>query len=142
MRRILVQRRITFVVDATSQATNLKQLSGGKNVAGWNQLTGPTTLDGEASEVKVLSNVAYRNGNGPFFGFITLERADDSILTMRMDGFARKDAESGVTAFEANLEVLGGTGVYNDATGAGAFTGSRSAALGNSVHLEIRTHLD
>jgi hypothetical protein len=127
---------VVFSVDTTAQTTNLKQLNGGTAVSGTNRLTGTATLNGEAVDIEVLANVAYRNGSGPFFGFLNVTLPDDSILSLRMDGTATRDAE-GVTEFEAKLAVLGGTGVYENATGEGTFTGYRNAALGSPVHLKI-----
>lgn len=131
---------VVYSVDATSQGTNLKQLNGGTAVSGTNRLTGTATLNGETVDVEILANVAYHNGSDPFFGFIDVTLPDDSILSMHMEGTASRDA-AGVTAFEADLAVVGGTGVYENATGKGTFTGSRSAALGSPVHLDVRANV-
>lgn len=127
---------VVFSVDTTAHTTNLKQLNGGTAVSGTNRLTGTATLNAETVDIELLANVAYRNGNGPFFGFLNVTLPDDSILSMRMDGIAARDAE-GVTEFEAKLSVLGGTGIYENATGEGRFAGYRNAALGSPVHLEV-----
>lgn len=127
---------VVYSVDTTAQTTNIKQLNGGTAVSGTNRLTGTATLNGDPIDVEVLANVAYHNGSGPFFGFIDITLPDDSILSMRMDGTAARDSE-GKTVFEAKLEVVGGTGVYENTTGRGTFTGFRNAALGSPVHLDI-----
>jgi hypothetical protein len=131
---------LTYTADLTSQGTNLKQLNGGAKVTGTNRLTGTTTLNGHPASVEMLGNVAYTNGNGPFFGFLDITLENGSILSMRMDGTATKNA-AGVTSFDAKLEVIGGTETYNGATGRGHFTGSRPAELGSPLRMEVQATL-
>ncbi|MGV3617138.1 MAG: hypothetical protein ACO1SV_17560 [Fimbriimonas sp.] len=135
-------QNFAYTADLTSQSTNLKQLDNGTKVAGWNQLVGTTTLDGATVGVEMQGNVAYTNGNGPFFGFLTVTRPDESILTMRMDGRAVRDADTGNTAFTCDLEVLGGTGIWNGAKGEGSFTGTRNASLGGVVSIDVRARVE
>lgn len=127
----------TYSAGLTSQGTNLKQLNGGTKVTGTNRLTGTTTIDGSPANVEMLGNVAYTNGNGPFFGFLDITLENGSILSMRMDGTATKNA-AGVTSFDAKLEVIGGTETYNGATGQGHFTGTRPAELGSPLQMEVQ----
>ncbi|MEZ0325681.1 MAG: hypothetical protein ACAH95_07225 [Fimbriimonas sp.] len=128
---------LVYSSDITSVETNLKTFNGGTSVAGWNRLTGATTVDGAAAQIEMLASVDYINGSGDFFGFMTLTAADSSTLTMRMEGEAVK-AASGETTFTSDLQILGGTGIYNNATGTGHFDGSRSAALGGPVHIDVK----
>jgi hypothetical protein len=132
---------LTYGVDLTSQDTNLKSLNGGTRTAGWNHLTGASTLGGAPIDVEMLANVSYVNGSGPFFGFLHITRGDGSILTMQMNGQAVKNAATGDTTFSADLDVVGGTDTYNNATGHGRFTGSRSAALGGPVHIDVEAEV-
>ncbi len=127
-----------YSADLISVETRLKSLNGGVVVAGWNRLTASTTVNGAPAQVEMLANVDYVNGSGEFFGFMTVTAADESMITMRMKGNAVKDAVSGDTRFTSELSVLGGTGIYNNATGSGTFVGSRSAALGGPVQIEVR----
>jgi len=118
----------------SSQARTLHQVgAAGAVTYGWNRLTGTATLDAQAVGVEMLGNVAYQNGSGPFFGFVTLTFADGSTIALEMQGVARADTAADTTAFSATLIVLGGTGRYVATTGTGVFTGSRTAALGNDV---------
>ncbi|WP_144241325.1 hypothetical protein [Fimbriimonas ginsengisoli] len=128
---------VVFTADVTSSGSNIKQLNGGTKQAGTNTLSGPSTLNGNAVTVEVLANVDYTNGSGQFFGFITVTLADSSLLTMHMTGTATKNLTSGNTAFSANLTVVGGTGVYANATGSGHFNGSRTGVLGAPVHMDV-----
>lgn len=127
---------LNYAADLTSQGTNLKQLDGGTKVTGTNRLTGTTTLDGSTVNVEMLGNVAYTNGSGPFFGFLDITLEGGAILSMRMDGTATRNA-AGVTTFDADLEVVGGTQTYEGAKGSGHFTGTRPAELGSPLHIEV-----
>lgn len=118
----------------TSQSRTLRQAGAdGAKTYGWNLLTGTASLDGQPVAVEMLGSVDYVSGGGQFSGFITFTTADTSTLGVSMQGSARLDPATGDTAFAATLGVIGGTGVYADATGTGVFTGTRSAALGGNV---------
>ena len=55
----------TFSVTLTSQGKQLRTTGPGLNSTyGWNQLTGPTTVGGQASSAEWLATVNYVNGNG------------------------------------------------------------------------------
>jgi len=82
----------------------------------------------------MLGNVSYVKGAGPIFGFVTYTFADGSTLGVQFQGAATVSAGGDETTFAATLGVLGGTGRYVSATGAGIFTGSRKAALGTTVN--------
>jgi len=108
-------------------------------VYGWNLLVG-TGEGREAAgssnvpvEVEMLGNVAYLDGNGEFFGFVTFVFDDGDSVATRMIGEARSQPDTSDAVFEADLEVLGGTGRFDTVTGTGTFTGSRTAALGGAV---------
>lgn len=124
---------LTITADLTSQGTTLTTVGAGGSVTyGWNRLTGTATGASGPVQVELLGNVAYDNGQGPFFGFVTFTFPDGSVLGTQIQGLATKDS-SGVTTFASTLGVLDGTGPYVGATGTGTFTGSRDAALGQPV---------
>jgi hypothetical protein len=112
-------------------------MNGGSVVVGWNRLVGTTTINGANAQVEMLASVDYVNGSGDFFGFMTITTADNSMLTMRMHGDAVRNATTGDTAFTSELKVVGGNGVYNNATGTGSFTGFRDGDLGGLVHIDV-----
>jgi hypothetical protein len=103
----------------------------GAQVYGWNQLAGTDPASGIS--VAMLASVNYEDGSGPFFGFVTFTFPDGSTLGVQMQGTALAAADGSKTTFAATLGVIGGTGAYATATGAGTFTGSRTAALGTTV---------
>ena len=119
--------------DLVSQETRLTTVGpDGTSTYGWNRLT--TTADDPSGPVAIemLGNVAYTNGSGPLFGFVTFTFSDGSTLGVQMQGTATK-AAGGTTTFASTLGVLNGTGKYVNATGSGTFAGSRAAALGQPV---------
>jgi len=126
----------------SSDGSNLTQLDGGTKLAGTNHLVGTTTFGGAEADVEMLGNVDYTNGSGRFFGFLKLKIDADNSVMMDMDGQAKKDATTGVTALDCDLEVIGGTGSYQNATGSGHFTGSRNAAVGSPIHIDVSARVD
>ncbi len=129
---------LAWDVSLSSQQRILQQVGpGGELNYGWNQLVGPSELDGQAIQVEMLGNVDYQQGSGPFFGFVTLTWPSGDVLGFRMDGQASQPPGaqgSSDSSFTAELTVIGGTGAYQGATGGrGTFTGSRSAQLGGQV---------
>lgn len=132
---------LTLTVELISQETSLNDVGPGASVTyGWNRLTGTATDPSGPVQVELLGNVAYQDGAGPFFGFVTFTFADGSVLGTQVHGIATKEVD-GVTQFAATLGVLGGRGRYEQSTGSGTFTGSRAAALGQHVDatFDIRT---
>ena len=125
---------LTVTADLTSQGTTRTTVGAGGSVTyGWNRLTGTAAGALAPTQVELLGNVAYDNGQGPFFGFVTFTFGDGSVLGTQIQGLATKDV-NGVTQFASTLGVLDGTGPYVGATGTGTFTGTRDAALGQPVH--------
>jgi len=130
---------LTVSVDVTSISRNLKTY--GPVTAGWNQLTGTTTVNGAAATVELLANVNYRDGSGSFDGFITLTLPDTSAITFRMNGQATFNATTNATSFYSPLTVVGGSGSYASASGQGTFIGSRTTDLGGAVHVDLQLEL-
>ena len=131
---------VAFSVDLTSIFKVIKSYNNGAVTAGWNQLTGTTTVNGSAATVELLANVNYANGSGPFFGFVTITLPDTSALTLKMNGQALLNSGSGTTAFSSTLSTVGGSGSYASTVATGSFTGSRSSTLGSPVHLDFLLH--
>jgi hypothetical protein len=103
---------------------------------GWNQLVGTTSSNLGVFDVVMLGNVNYTNGNGPFFGFITLTAQNGDVLSIQMDGSARVE-DDGVTKLLSTLTVLGGTGAYINARGSGEFIGVRMAQVGAPIEFTL-----
>ena len=123
----------------TSASKNLHSV-GTATQYGWNQLVGTSTNSGETVGVEMLGNVAYTNGAGPFFGFVTYSWPDGSTIGVRMNGSATP-GNDGTTSFSSPLTVLGGTGRYATAKGTGSFTGTRSGVLGSPVESRFTLHV-
>jgi hypothetical protein len=122
-------------VQLTSQERVLHQAGASNEVVyGWNRLTGKTEIEGSETDVEMLGNVDYLQGNGDFFGFVTLTFADGSTLGLRMEnGHARAATDTTDATFSSDLKVVGGTGKYSEVSGSGKFSGARKDALGGAV---------
>jgi branched-chain amino acid transport system substrate-binding protein len=103
---------------------------------GWNRLVGITTSNLGEFDVVMLGNVNYEEGNGPFFGFLTLTSLNGDVLSMQMNGSARV-ADDGVTRLSSELRVIGGTGKYVNVGGSGRFTGERIADVGAPIEFTL-----
>jgi hypothetical protein len=129
-------KHLTFTLTVTSTATTLHTMPGDVTY-GWNRLVGKTTWGKRAARVEFLGQVSYVNGSGPFGGLVTVTRAGGTSLGFSVTGFAMSPPVAGTdqTRFRGTIEVLGGTGAYEGATGIGVMTGHRKAALGSPVTL-------
>jgi len=124
---------ITLTADLTSQGTQLHTVGpDASQTYGWNRLTGTAADASGPIDVELLGSVMYTRGSGPFSGLLTFTFADGSVLGAQVQGVATRGAD-GVTQIASTLGVINGTGRYEGATGAGTFTGSRDAALGQPV---------
>jgi hypothetical protein len=133
-------KKITISATITSVDNNLFDLPGGIRY-GWNHLQGPTTWGSSAAALDVLGDLRYTNGSGPFNLYVTMTRADGVILAVHIAGksVAKIDAQGGTTAkFTGTVKVIGGNASYEGATGTGTMTGSRAAALGSPVKLNLK----
>lgn len=138
---------VAVTVEITSEEQRLTQVGPDEEVVyGWNRLVGSGEGTGAVGagpvEIEMLGNVSYREGNGPFFGFVTFTFDDGATIAVRMDGEAEASADTSHASFSADLEVLGGTGRLASAAGTGTFAGERSEELGGAVestfHLWLR----
>ena len=127
----------TFSVTLTSQGKQLRTTGPGLNSTyGWNPLTGPTTVGGQASSAEWLATVNYVHGNGACQGVLTVT-TPTGVLSMRVDGQARYTASTGITTFTGQLPIIGGTGIFADSSGWATFTGNRTTALGGAVNITV-----
>lgn len=130
-------RTLTFDTRLTSAGTQLEELPGGI-VYGWNHLVGPTMWGKRTADVDFLGSVDYREGTGPFNGFVTVTRADGTTLAFSVSGWSTTPpSETGTSdaRFRGTLTVIGGTGAFEGARGTGTMRGVRRAALGSPVRL-------
>ncbi len=130
-----------FTVTLTSQQTVLEQVGvGGDTSYGWNQLSGTASNASGDIGVTLLGNVVYTNGEGPFFGFMTLQFASLSTVGLRLEGQAAKGSD-GLTDLAAKMKVIGGNAALTGAKGTGSFAGGRRDDLGGAVQLQVTIRL-
>ena len=116
----------------TSTGTTLQTQPGG-HVYGWNNLNGTTTWGNQSATIQLLADVNYVNGSGSFGGYVTITRADGTVLSLRLTGNAVAAPDR--TTFAGGLSLFQGTGRYSGALGTGTMRGFRTAALGSPVDL-------
>lgn len=130
-----------FHVTLTSEGSTLQQVGkSGEITYGWNHLTGTATSDSGDIQVDMLGNVQYTEGSGPFFGFVTLRFASLSDVAFRMRGRATLQSD-GSTDLKAKLRVIGGNGAMIGVKGGGTFAGTRAAAVGSPIELDVTIRL-
>lgn len=138
---------VSVTVQITSDEQRLAQVGPDDRVVyGWNRLVGSGEGEGPdvdgMVEVEMLGNVSYRDGNGPFFGFVTFTFDDGSTLAVRMEGEATASTDTSDASFSAELDVIGGSGRLVDAAGSGSFEGERGDELGGAVDSTFEIWLD
>ena len=135
--------KVVFLTKFVSEKTTLNVLPGGYTY-GWNYLTSATKIDGEPGKVEFLGVVNYKNGSGPFEGFVTVTLDNGSILGLTVDGQGLSLAKGSGTAdarFGGSIKVISGTGDFKKAQGMGTMTGSRASALGSPVAMKFNLTL-
>jgi hypothetical protein len=135
---------VTFKTTATSVRSWL-DVVGKKNADeqtyGFNVLEGTTRINDVLVRVRNLGTVDYTNGSGKFGGFVELVWSDGTTLGMRQDGTATFDEEKEKTSFEADLNVIDGSGTAAGTSGSGSWTGTRKTSLGGAVTMKVRLNL-
>jgi hypothetical protein len=134
--------RIQFTVTLTSQQRILEEVGrGGELTYGWNELTGTASTSSGNVDVRLLGNVEYDKGSGPFFGFLTLRFASLSTLGLRIvDGRATVKRD-GTTALASRLRVIGGNAAMTGARGTGTIIGERRDELGGAIEITVSLRL-
>ena len=136
-------QKIAFTTTVTSTERVIYNAGVNNSITyGWNRLIGTATIDGVLSDIELLGNVDYKDNGGPFYGFITITQPD-ATLALRMNGkavpFTHREsyASTPETRFKSKLKVLGGSGRFIEARGAGAWTGERTTELGGAVSMRV-----
>lgn|GEM_PF-271480 len=135
---------VTFTAVITSNQKVLYNAGVNNSLTyGWNRLVGTATVYGVLSDIEMLGNVDYNEGSGPFYGFVTITQPD-ATLALKMTGKAtaslnRDSFSPGTeTKFKSTLKVIGGSGRFIQAKGAGVWTGNRTAELGEAVTMKVK----
>ena len=117
-------------------STTYKVRSDGELQYGQNKLEGKATVLGRPATVEILGNVEYLDGDGPFYGFLTVKWDDGSILGFNLQGRATPKPNGG-TGLKADGRFLGGAGQFVDATAAARFVGGRDGAVGSPIIIRL-----
>ena len=135
--------KIVFLTEFVSEETTLNTLPGGYTY-GWNYLTSGTKVAGKPGKVQFLGVVNYKDGSGPFGGFVTVTLDNGSVLGLAVDGQGLSLSSGSGTAdarFGGSIKVISGTGDFKGAKGMGTMTGSRASDLGSPVAMKFNLTL-
>lgn len=129
---------LTFSTTLRSVGSNIRTLPGDVTY-GSNHLRGRTTWNNRHANIDFLAIVEYVDGTGPFYGVVTVTRADGSSIVFSANGRSISVGVGTTDArFTGEATVLGGSGAFAGATGTGTLIGSRKAALGGQVRMTFR----
>jgi hypothetical protein len=135
--------KIVFLTEFVSEETTLNTIPGGFTY-GWNYLTSGTKIAGKPGKVQFLGVVNYKDGSGPFGGFVTVTLDNGSVLGLAVDGQGLSLSKGTSTAdarFSGSVKVISGSGDFKGAQGIGSMTGSRASALGSPVSMKFNLTL-
>jgi hypothetical protein len=85
--------------------------------------------DGSNAEVKIFFVYDYVNGNGDFIEYYLLTFPDKSTLTIQAKGRSFGSSDESMPLFTAQVNVTGGSGVYEHFKGTGGMSGNRKNIL-------------
>lgn len=129
---------LQFSVRLKSHGSSLTEMPGGV-IYGWNDLRGPTVWRTRAATLRLQENVDLVAGVGPFAGFVTVTRSDGTKLALSLSGYATepRHGNTAKTKILGSVTVIGGSGPYAKARGAGTFSGHRKTTLDSRVSLNL-----
>jgi hypothetical protein len=107
----------------------------GSTLFGVVRLIGQADLEGRPVEVDLLFSPLYRDGSGPFTGWITLTDTGDDVLGLEFSGYSARHGD--VTDIEGAVGIVGGTGVYEGVTGNGQMSAVRDGEVGSNVRYDL-----
>jgi len=124
---------VSFVTDTGAAAPgDTTFYHVGPKQFGVGRLASTVNIEDEPVTFEVLVSLEYREGSGPFTGFIALHWSNGDAVVCRYEGVVERDA-AGNSRWDSVLHVIEGSGSLTGATGVGRLRGFRSAALGGSV---------
>ena len=99
------------------------------------RLIGQADLEGRPVDVDLLFSPLYRDGTGPFTGWITLTDEGGDVLGLGFSGYSVK--RGAATDIEGAVGVVGGTGEYQSVTGNGQMRALRDGDVGSNVRYDL-----
>lgn len=133
---------VTFKSTLSSTVTKINQVGKGDDQAyGVQILEGSSQINKTYLRVRMLGTFDYTNKGGQVGGFLELVWRDGTVLGLRQKGTATYDSSSKETAFDADLEVINGSGKAVGTTGTGKLTGSRQGSSTSPLKIEVELDL-
>lgn len=128
----------TLAFEGTSDPTDNRFTKVGTNGTvqyGTGRIAGSGTLGSTLVDAEILVALDYREGTGPFTGYLTLTYANGDRLGFSLVGSAV--AEGDVSTIEGALTAIGGTGALEAVTGTGTLSGTRAGPVGSPVSYRL-----
>jgi len=91
-------------------------------------------------QVTALGTLGYRMGSGPFSGFLVLDYGGNNVVYCRYEGHTTQLSVDS-TRILGRLDVIAGTGRFNDARGEGEVRARRGGPVGSTQLTSIRLRL-
>ena len=99
------------------------------------RLVGQADLEGRPVDVDLLFSPLYRDGSGPFTGWISLTDTGGDVLGLEFSGYSVRRGD--VTDIEGAVGVVGGTGAYEGVAGNGQMHAVRGGEVGSNVRYDL-----
>lgn len=110
--------------------------SGGGLRYGGGRWLGTTLWRGQPVQVELLGVAETRQGEGPFTGFVHLQRPDGSVLLCRYFGHVERGA-GGRMLLQGDLEAFYGTGSFAQTRGKGRLMARSEGVAGTALNARI-----
>jgi len=104
------------------------------------RIAGPAVSENLPVQVGALGTLGYRNGSGPFAGFLLLDYGGDNVLYCRYEGHTTQLSIHS-TRILGRLDVIAGTGRFDGARGEGEVRARRGGPVGSMQLTSIRLRL-
>lgn len=113
--------KLVFNIALEPTADDVHELPGGVNY-GQSQLAGETKWGTRSAKVDWACSFVSTNGVGPAHDLVTITRSDGVVLALAVNGKIANDTLRG------KVDVIGGSGAYRGARGAGTVIGRTGEA--------------
>lgn len=100
------------------------------------RLVGDAEVDDSPATVEVVVGLEYRDGSGPWSGFLTIDSPTRGLLAMSYAGRTTLGPD-GSSRISGRLTVIGGTGTFADVAGSGTTRAVRDGNPGSATSYRI-----